>query len=107
MKHIIVEPAYNGIISMYKRSNTNAQRALLGYVVKSGLAADPILCGAFNTLCEVEQCIKENQLYIPVPCNDANIATEIYRVAENAMLGKYDRYSFSARDIHLILKEFK
>ena len=102
MTNINVEPSNNELICMYKRAKTYEQRSLLGYMVKQGVANSNILCGAFNLLCDIQKCVG---IYILVPCENPDVANMIANVAEDAILGKYDRYAFSNREIAKILKE--
>lgn len=104
MTNIIVEPNNNELVCMYKKASTFEQRALLGYIVKHGFANNNILCGAFNLLCDIQKCVG---IYILVPCEDTETANMIVNVAESAILGTYNRYAFSNREITKILNEIK
>ena len=103
MKQILIAPVVNGARYMYRKASTKAQRALLGYMVKNGLAADPILGGSFNLLCEVERREACRELYVLAPNCNNNVATEICNLAERAKQGAYDKYAFSNLELTRIL----
>ena len=50
-------------LTLYKRANTDAQKSLAGYIIRSGKASDPILGGAFHVLCKIERCNAEDEIY--------------------------------------------
>lgn len=103
MINIKIEARSNGTSFMFQNAETKAQRALLGYMVKSGLATDPILGGAFNVLCKIEECERNNVIYIFSLCCEHEVATEIATIAEKAKLGEYNKYAFSKRELSKIL----
>ena len=49
--------------TLYKRAKTEAQRALAGFIIKSGKVNDPILGGAFHVLCKIERCNEYGEIY--------------------------------------------
>lgn len=82
-------------LSLYQKANVQSlsQRALLGYMNKNGYLRDPIYGGAFSLLREFES-------YVGIPLviqkeTDDEIAKEIYEIANNAKLGRYDRFALS------------
>lgn len=82
-------------LSLYQKVNVQSfsQRALLGYMNKNGYLRDPIYGGAFSLLREFES-------YVGIPLviqkeTDDEIAKEIYEIANNAKLGRYDRFALS------------
>ena len=105
MTNIIIAPAINNVRFMYQKANTKAQKGLLGYMVKCGITADPILGGAFNLLSEVEKC--NNRIYILNIACDPDVATEIGNVAERAKIGMYNKYAFSNRELARIMAQIK
>lgn len=50
-------------LTLYKRADTPAQRALAGYIIKSGKVNDPILGGAFHVLKKIERCNEDGEIY--------------------------------------------
>lgn len=50
-------------ITLYKRANTEAQRALAGYIIRTGKVNDPLLGGAFHVLRKIEHCNEEGEIY--------------------------------------------
>ena len=79
-------------LSLYQKVNVQSfsQRALLGYMNRNGYLRDPIYGGAFALLREFES-------YVGIPLviqreTDDEVAIEIYEIANNAKLGRYDRY---------------
>lgn len=104
MKTIKVVTAVNDIRTLYKRANTSAQRALLGYMVKTGEVSNSIFGGAFNLLHGIEWCMEEEVIYRLYPIEDANVAKKIIDVAQSALDGEYNSFSFSVKEIDNIIK---
>ena len=82
-------------LSLYQKVNVQSfsQRALLGYMNRNGYLRDPIYGGAFNLLRDFE-----NYVGIPIVtqgATDDDVAKEIYEIANNAKLGKYDRFALT------------
>lgn len=82
-------------LSLYQKANVQSlsQRALLGYMNINGYLRDPIYGGAFRLLQEFEDFIG-----IPIVIQqekDDEIAKEIYEIANNAKLGRYDSFALS------------
>lgn len=103
MKNIRVSKHYYHIKALYQKANTKTQRALLGYMVKAGLAADPVYGGAFHLVRDIES---YHGVYILETEVDAESTKEIISIAENAMLGVWDDFAFSEREINTILNQF-
>lgn len=89
--------------TLYKKANTKNQRALLGYMAKGGFIRDPIYGGAFRLLREIE---KHAGIYIVQTEEKPNIAMEIIKIAESTMLGMWDDFAFSEREIKSISQQF-
>lgn len=107
MINISVAPRHNEVRFMYQKARTKAQKALLGYIVKSGRVSDPIFGGAFNLLHETEKCIANNRLYnLCFEC-DTDVATQISNIVEQASLGAYNKYAFTRWDIAKILVQIE
>ena len=92
---------------MYKKANTKTQRALLGYMVKSGLVTDHIWESAFNLLHEIEKCESKNMIYILNIGCEPDVATEIGNIAEQAKIGVYNKYAFSNWELAKILTQIE
>lgn len=98
MKNIkIIDIAFD-TIALYKRANTQAQKALAGYIIKSGNVHDPIFGGAFALLCAVERCTTEMEIYKLIPTCDQVTERKILHVAQIALDGKLDKFAFSERE---------
>lgn len=104
MKNIPVKIACPSCREMYERASTPAQRALLGFIVKTGRTADPVYGGAFNLLCDIEDC---NGIYILNPQVEGEVANEIGLIAEAAKCGVYKKYKLSNWTILKILMQIR
>ena len=104
MINITVMPKCNDLTVMYKRAKTQEQRALLGYIVKYGFTSNSILGGAFNLLCDIQN---SKGIYNLIPYADIDVADRIVIIAENAILGEFNKYAFSKKEIAKILNEIK
>lgn len=107
MRNILISPSSNGAHFMYLKANTKHQKALLGYMIKNGVASDPILGGAFNLLCEIEACELKSMIYILNIACDPDVATEIGKIAERAKMGAYNKYAFSNWELAKILTQIE
>lgn len=90
--------------AMYQKANTNAQRALLGYIIKGGYANNDIFGSAFYLLHTIES---YDGIYVLASCVDTETAKTIVQIAEAAMVGEYDGVAFTEREIGRILQQFK
>ena len=99
----IYDTIYEPII-LYRKANTHAQRALVGYITKAGLVHDPIFGGAFNVLRNIERCVKDEEIYELYSCVDSETKRKILYIAQLALDGKFDRFSISERERAEILK---
>ena len=104
MKTIKVMATIVDIRMLYKKANTPAQRALLGYMTKTGVVTDPIFGGAFNLLHSVEWCMEGNVIYSIYPLEDSSTTKKIVHVAQLALDGEFDSFSIKAREIENIIK---
>lgn len=98
MKNIKILDTTFDTITLYKRANTQAQRALAGYIIKSGNVHDPIFGGAFALLCAVERCTTEVEIYKLIPMCDQVTEKKIEHVAQIALDGKLDKFAFGERE---------
>lgn len=104
MKTIKVMCATTDIRTLYKRARTPAQRALLGYMIKTGEINNSVFGGAYNLLHGIEWCMEENIIYRLFPIEDSNTVKKIVSVAQSALDGEYDAFSFTAREIDNIIR---
>lgn len=105
MKTIKVEATiYDDMRILYKSAKTLAQRALLGYMAKAGMATDSIFGGAFKVLRSIEWCMEGNVIYSLYPMEDTVTHKKIIHVAQLALDGEFDSFAFSAREIENIIK---
>ena len=88
---------------LYKKANTKSQRALLGYMAKGGFIRDPIYGGAFKLLKEIESYAG---LYVIQTEEKPKTTMEIVKIAESAMLGMWDDFAFTEREIKTICQQF-
>ncbi len=103
MKTINVHQLYCDPQSLYKKANTKSQRALLGYMAKGGFLRDPIYGGAFKLLKEIESYAG---LYVIQTEEKPKTTMEIVRIAEAAMLGMWDDFAFTERELKTICQQF-
>lgn len=103
MKIINVHQLYCDPQSLYKKANTKTQRALLGYMAKGGYIRDPIYGGAFKLLKEIESYAG---LYVIQTEEKPKVTMEIIRIAEAAMLGMWDDFAFTERELKSISIQF-
>ena len=91
-------------VLLYRKANTPAQRALVGYITKAGLVHDPIFGGAFNALRSIERCMRDEEIYELYSCVDKDTKRKILYVAQLALDGKFDRFAISERERNEILR---
>lgn len=102
MKIIEVKSVYYNIVSLYKKANTKTQRALIGHIIKGGHVGDPLYGGAFNLVREIESTVEIYDL----KCDEGpEVMEAIVDIAESAMLGMWDDWAFSEREIKIILMQ--
>lgn len=107
MKTIKVMSAVCDVRMLYKKANSSAQRALLGYMAKAGVITDPIFGGAFNLLHSIEWCAEGNVIYSLYPLEDSATTKRIIHVAQLALDGEFDTFSFKAREIDNIVRNME
>ena len=95
---IKVYDAIYDTMSIYKNANTSAQRALAGYIIKSGRTGDPIFGGAFALLQNIEYCNANREIYKLYPMVDKETEKKIIHVAQIAMDGKFDKFIISEKE---------
>lgn len=104
MKTIKVIANTTDIRTLYKRARTSAQRALLGYMTKTGVATNPVFCGAFNVLRSIEWCMDGEEIYTLYPLEDSATVAKIIDIAQSALDGDFNSFSFSAREVDNIIR---
>lgn len=104
MRTIKIVRTTSDIRTLYKRARTSAQRALLGYMAKTGVVTDPIFCGAFNALRNIEWCTDGNEIYNLYPLEDSITTTNIINIVQSALDGEFDSFAFSTREIDNIIR---
>ena len=104
MKTIKVMATTYDIRNLYSRAKSPAQRALLGYMVKTGEMSNPIFGGAFHILRNIEWCVGYGEIYNLFPIENTTIVTQIVDIAQSALDGKFDSFAFSAKEINNILQ---
>lgn len=107
MKNIKVGLHSFTIPAMYQKASTKAQRALLGYMIKSGYASEPTFGSAFHLLHTIERYNENGIIYNLVFGANTEAAKAIVSIAESAMRGTYDNFAFSEREIGKILQQFE
>lgn len=93
METIKIREVYYDPLSLYQKVNTKSisQRALLGYMNRNGYLRDPIYGGAFSLLRDFES-HAGIPIIVQMTHND-KVAKEIYEIANNAMLGRYNSFA--------------
>lgn len=91
-------------ITLYRKANTPAQRALVGYMTKAGLTNDSIFGGAFNVLRDIERCMRNEDIYELYNFEDTETKRKIIHIAQLALDGKLDRFAISERERNDIMK---
>ena len=102
MTQIDVKLKYYTMQKMYERATTKKQRALLGYMIKTGYANEPVFKSAFRLLCKIEKC---KGVYILVRSIDTRTYDAIINIVDAAMHGQYDAFALTERDIGKILQQ--
>jgi hypothetical protein len=90
--------------TLYKKANTDAQRAMLGYIIKSGKTNDPIFGGAFALLRSIERCNNNGEIYKLYPIVDEATEKKIVHVAQMALDGKLDKFAINETERNRTLK---
>lgn len=91
-------------ILLYRKANTPATRALVGYITKAGLTTNAIFGGAFMVLRNIERCMNNEEVYELYNCVDNETKREILHIVQLAMDGKFDRFTITERERNEILK---
>ena len=102
MKTIFITATPWDVKSLYQESSTPARRALLGYMLKTGNANDPILGGAFSLIRDIE--MRNGRLYRITPQVSLQKEKEIIAIAETTMAGGLKGFTLSKREIKRALR---
>lgn len=89
---------------LYKRANTEAQRALAGYIIRSGKTNDPILGGAFHVLCKIERCNEEGEVYELYNLLSATEKRKVLEYVQMALDGDFDAFMFNEAERKNMIK---
>lgn len=79
-------------LTLYRKANTNAQKALAGYIIKSGQICNPIFGGAFALLRGIERCMMDREIYRLYPNTDYETERMIIHIAQLALDGKLNKF---------------
>lgn len=104
MKIIKLYDTIHDIRTLYRKANTPAQKALVGYITKAGLTQDPIFGGAFKLLCDVERCMDNGDIYTIQNYVERETANKISHVAQLALNGHFDAFAISKAEMEKTLK---
>lgn len=99
----ITETTYDAL-TLYRKANTDSQRALAGYIIKSGKINDPIFGGAFDLLRCIERCNETGEIYELYSLVDPETKKKIKHVAQIAIDGKFDKFMISERECQHTIK---
>ena len=91
-------------LTLYKRASTDAQKALAGYIIKSGKVNDPILGGAFHVLCKIERCNEEGEIYELYNLLSATEKRKVLDYVQMAMDGEFDQFMVSETERRNMMK---
>lgn len=91
-------------LTLYKRASTEAQRALAGYIIRSGKTNDSILGGAFHILCKVERCNKEGEIYELYNLLSATEKRKALEYVQMALDGDFDAFMFNETERKNMIK---
>lgn len=106
MKIIKVYDTIYDIDLLYKETKTKAQRALFGFMLKTGVVNNATFCGAFRILKVIEHQNANKKIYKLICDKSCTQAEErkIYTIAECALRGDLDGFAISKREISTTLK---
>lgn len=91
-------------LTLYKRASTEAQRALAGYIIRSGKVNDPILGGAFHVLCKIERCNEEGEIYELYNLLSSQEKRKVLDYVQMAMDGELDQFMVSEAERRNMIK---
>lgn len=106
MKIIKVYDTIYDIDVLYKETKTNAQRALFGFMIKTGVVNNATFGGAFRVLKAIEKCNGNKEIYKLV-CGDHCDCEEerkICTIVESALRGDFNCFALSEKEISTTIK---
>lgn len=89
---------------LYKEAVSPNQKALVGYMIKSGNTLNPIFGGAFNILRGIEKANRTHQIYNLYYITDNETAKKIIYIAQMAMDKKFEGFAFTDKEYKEIPK---
>lgn len=90
--------------TLYKQASTEAQRALAGYIIRSGKTSDPILGGAFHVLKKIERCNEEGEVYELYNLLTTEEKRKVIDYVQMALDGELDPYMFNEAERKNMIK---
>ena len=106
MKVIKVYDVIYDIDILYKEAKTNAQRALFGFMLKTGVVNNATFGGAFRVLKIIEKCNGNKEIYKLI-CGDTcdyDEERKIYTIVEAALHGEFNCFALSEKEISTTVK---
>ena len=91
-------------LTLYRKSTTEAQRALAGYMIRSGKANDALLGGAFHVLRLIEHCNEEGTVYELYNLVSNEEKRRIIEYVQMAMDGDFDAFMFDEKERKNMMK---
>ena len=91
-------------LTLYKRAHTEAQRALAGYIIRSGKVNDPLLGGAFHVLCKIEHCNEEGEVYELYNLLSSTEKRKLLDYVQMALDGELDAFKFKEAERQNMMK---
>ena len=91
-------------LTLYKRASTDNQKGLVGFIIKSGKANDPILGGAFNVLRKIEHCNEVGEVYELYNLLDSEEKRKVLDYVQMAMDEEFTPYMISETERRNMIK---
>lgn len=91
-------------LTLYKRAETSAQKALAGYIIRSGKVNDKYLGGAFHVLRQIERCNENGEVYELYPIVSSEEKKKIIGYVQMAMDGDFDKFAMSESERKNMIK---
>lgn len=91
-------------LTLYRRADTEAQKSLAGYIMKTGKVNDPILGGAFRVLCKIERCNDEGEVYELYNLLTSQEKRKVIDYVQMAMDGEFSPFMFTEAERRSMIK---
>ena len=91
-------------ITLYRNAKTEPQRALAGYIIRSGKVNDQLLGGAFHVLHKVEYCNDEGIVYELYNLVSNDEKRKILEYVQMALDGEFDAFMFNETERKNMIK---